>query len=163
MNTKKINLNNNIQINLLDILWKLLIQWRAILIFSIIIGLVASAVRYKKDTANYQIASEADENQDDSEKKLSDSELDNLKKSLSATELNAVETSVFNQQKILTDQKYLDSSILMQVDSQNKHIVYLDYYISGAKPKYSELLCRAYSSRFYDEKVLKNNLGKFQV
>lgn len=156
MNTKKINLNNNIQINLLDILWKLLIQWRAILIFSIIIGLVASAVRYKKDTANYQIASEADENQDDSEKKLSDSELDNLKKSLSATELNAVETSVFNQQKILTDQKYLDSSILMQVDSQNKHIVYLDYYISGAKPKYSELLCRAYSSRFYDEKVLKN-------
>ena len=156
MNTQKISLKNNVQINLIDILWRVLIQWRAILIFSIIIGLAASAVRYEKDLVNYRGASEADENQDDSEKKLSDSQLEKLKKSLKDTELNAVETAVFNQQKILTDQKYLDSSILMQVDSQNKHVVYLDYYISGAKPKYSELLCRSYSSRFYDEDVLKN-------
>lgn len=156
MNTQKIVLKNNIQISLIDIIWKIFMQWRIILLFSIIIGLCVSVIRYENDLVNYHTALSIDKKQNDSDVKLSDSELEKLKKSLKATELNAVETAVFNQQKILTDQKYLDSSILMQVDSQNEHVVYFDYYISGAKPKYSELLCRAYSSRFYDEDVLKN-------
>lgn len=156
MNKQKKDLKNNIQINIVKIFLRILIQWRVIFVFSLIIGLCASGIRYKKDFLKYQTDIVPDVKQDYSEKKLSDSDLDKLKNSITATELNAVETAVFNQQKILTDQKYLDSSILMQVDSQNEHVVYFDYYISGAKPKYSELLCRAYSSRFYDEDVLKN-------
>lgn len=156
MNNQNISIKNYIQVSITNIFWRVLIQWRLILVLSLIIGLGASAIRYKKDLSNYQISLEADSKKNGSEKKITSSEIKKMKKTLSSTELNAVETAVFNQQKILTDQKYLDSSILMKVDSQNEHIVYLDYYISGAKPKFSELLCRSYSNRFYDEDVLKN-------
>lgn len=159
MQTQKNNFKNNVQINFIDIFWRMLIQWRIVICFSIIFGLMVSTAKYEKDLVNYRNALKVNTKQDDSEKELSDSELEQLKKSLTATEFNDVETAVFNQQKIMTDQKYLDSSILMQVDSQNKHVVYLDYYISGAKPKYSELLCRSYSSKFYNKDVL-NGISK---
>lgn len=156
MNTKKNMIKNDVQINLINIFWKMLIQWRVIIIFAFIIGLGISVVKYKKDIINFLAVSREDTKRDNSGKKTSDDELKNIKKSLPESELNAVNMAVFNQQKILTDQKYLDSSILMHVDSQNKHVVYIDYYISGAKPKYSELICRSYSSRFYNKDILKD-------
>lgn len=135
MQTQKNNFKNNVQINFIDIFWRMLIQWRIVICFSIIFGLMVSTAKYEKDLVNYRNALKVNTKQADSEKELSDSELEQLKKSLTATELNDVETAVFNQQKIMTDQKYLDSSILMQIDSQNKHVVYLDYYIRIRSPK----------------------------
>lgn len=155
MNIKKNDLQNNVQINFIDILWKILIQWRAILIFSIIIGLGITSLKYEKDMAAYKIAVDNAESKQ-LNVKLSGKEIAKLQNSLSDAELNTVNTAVFNQQKILTDQKYLDSSLLMNVDSQNEHVVYIDYFLSGAKPRLSELLCRSYSSRFYEDNVLEN-------
>ena len=155
MNIKKINLQKYVQINFIDILWKILIQWRAILIFSIIIGLGITSLKYEKDIAAYKIAVDNAESKQ-LNTKLSKKEIAKLQNSLSDADLNTVNTAVFNQQKILTDQNYLDSSLLMNVDSQNEHVVYIDYFLSGAKPRLSELLCRSYSSRFYEDDVLEN-------
>ena len=155
MQTQRESLKENLELNLADICWKLLMQWRPIIVFSILVALAVSGIKYYKDTATYKTAVQATTEQKTEKTSYSEKDIKKLQDKLSDTELNAVETAVFNQRKILTDQKYLNSSILMQIDSQNKHVVYIDYYISGAKPKFSELLCRSFSSRFYDRDILK--------
>ena len=155
MQTQRESLKENLELNLADICWKLLMQWRPIIVFSILVALAVSGIKYYKDTATYKTAVQATTEQKTEKTSYSEKDIKKLQDKLSDTELNAVENAVFNQRKILTDQKYLDSSILMQIDSQNKHVVCIDYYISGAKPKFSELLCRSFSSRFYDRDILK--------
>lgn len=155
MQTQRESLKENVELNLADIFWKVLMQWRPIIVFSILVALAVSGIKYYKDTATYKTAVQATTEQKTEKTSYSEKDIKKLQDKLSDTELNAVETAVFNQRKILTDQKYLNSSILMQIDSQNKHVVYIDYYISGAKPKFSELLCRSFSSRFYDRDILK--------
>ncbi len=155
MQTQRESLKENVELNLADILWKFLMQWRPVLLFSILVALAVSGLKYYKDAKAYNSAVQATTEQKTKKTSYSEKDIEKLQDKLSDTELNAVETAVFNQRKILTDQKYLDSSILMQIDSQNKHVVYIDYYISGAKPKFSELLCRSFSSRFYDRDILK--------
>lgn len=155
MQTQRESLKENVELNLADIFWKVLMQWRPIIVFSILVALAVSGIKYYKDTATYKTAVQATTEQKTEKTSYSEKDIKKLQDKLSDTELNAVETAVFNQRKILTDQKYLNSSILMQIDSQNKHVVCIDYYISGAKPKFSELLCRSFSSRFYDRDILK--------
>ena len=155
MQTQREKLKENIELNLADIFWKVLMQWRPVLVFSILVALAVSGLKYYKDAKAYNSAEQAATEQKTKKTSYSEKDIKKLQDKLSDTELNAVETAVFNQRKILTDQKYLKSSILMQIDSQNKHVVYIDYYISGAKPKFSELLCRSFSSRFYDRDILK--------
>lgn len=155
MQTQRESLKENVELNLVDICWKLLMQWRPIIVFSLLIALAVSGLKYYKDAAAYKTSVQTVKEQKTKKTSYTEKDIEKLQDKLSDTELNAVETAVFNQRKILTDQKYLDSSILMQIDSQNKHVVYIDYYISGAKPKFSELLCRSFSSRFYDRDTLK--------
>lgn len=155
MQTQRESLKENVELNLVDICWKLLMQWRPIIVFSLLIALAVSGLKYYKDAAAYKTSVQTVKEQKTKKTSYTEKDIEKLQDKLSDTELNAVETAVFNQRKILTDQKYLDSSILMQIDSQNKHVVYIDYYISGAKPKFSELLCRSFSSRFYDRDILK--------
>lgn len=155
MQTQRESLKENVELNLADIFWKVLMQWRPIIVFSILVALAVSGIKYYKDTATYKTAVQATTEQKTEKTSYSEKDIKKLQDKLSDTELNAVETAVFNQRKILTDQKYLNSSILMQIDSQNKHVVCIDYYISSAKPKFSELLCRSFSSRFYDRDILK--------
>ena len=155
MQTKRESLKENVELNLVDILWKVLMQWRPILVFSILVAFAVSGLKYYKDITAYKASVQATTEQKTKKTSYTDKDIEKLQDKLSDTELNAVETAVFNQRKILTDQKYLNSSILMQIDSQNKHVVYIDYYMSGAKPKFSELLCRSFSSRFYDRDVLQ--------
>lgn len=155
MQTQRESLKENVELNLIDICWKLLMQWRPIIVFSLLMALAVSGLKYYKDVSAYKASVQTVKEQKTKKTSYTEKDIEKLKDKLSDTELNAVETAVFNQRKILTDQKYLDSSILMQIDSQNKHVVYIDYYISGAKPKFSELLCRSFSSRFYDRDVLQ--------
>ena len=155
MQTQRESLKENVELNLVDICWKLLMQWRPIIVFSLLIALAVSGLKYYKEATAYKASVQTVKEQKTKKTSYTEKDIEKLKDKLSDTELNAVETAVFNQRKILTDQKYLDSSILMQIDSQNKHVVYIDYYISGAKPKFSELLCRSFSSRFYDRDVLQ--------
>ena len=155
MQTQRESLKENVELNLVDICWKLLMQWRPIIVFSLLIALAVSGLKYYKDAAAYKTSVQTVKEQKTEKTSYSEKDIKKLQDKLSDTELNAVENAVFNQRKILTDQKYLDSSILMQIDSQNKHVVCIDYYISGAKPKFSELLCRSFSSRFYDRDTLK--------
>ena len=157
MQNEKVNLREDAEISLKDILWKILIQWRMILIFSLLTAAGLTCVKYKKDWSEYNAAVENKIDEKKASKQTyTEDELDELKEVLSDAELNAVETAVLNEQKILTDQKYLDSSLLMQLDSQNEHVVYMDYYLSDMESGFSALLCQAFSSRFKDEEVLSN-------
>lgn len=47
---------NTIQIDIVALLKKALIQWRAIIIFAVILGLLVSGLKYIKDLSSYKAA-----------------------------------------------------------------------------------------------------------
>ena len=47
---------NTIQIDIAALLKKALIQWRAIIIFAVILGLLVSGLKYIKDLSSYKAA-----------------------------------------------------------------------------------------------------------
>lgn len=95
-------MNNNdvVEIDLIMIMKKLLLQWKAILIVAIIFGIVGMNVQYAKAV---------------SEAKLAEQEVD-IESLLTEDEIDAVETAVSLNQKITDLETYISSSLLMSVD-----------------------------------------------
>jgi hypothetical protein len=155
MQKKKVNLRKDAEINLGNILWEILMQWKMVLIFSLLVAICLAGLKYVLDKRAFDTAAQTSEEQSENADSYSDEEIEELGNVLTDAERTDVETAVFNQQKIYTDQNYLDSSILMNIDSQNEHILYLEYYITDSDPEISELLCRSYSNRLSDKEILK--------
>ena len=59
MQTQRESLKENVELNLADIFWKVLMQWRPIIVFSILVALAVSGIKYYKETAAYKTAEQA--------------------------------------------------------------------------------------------------------
>jgi hypothetical protein len=95
-------MNNNdvVEIDLIMIIKKLLLQWKAILIVAVVFGIVGMNVQYAKAV---------------SEAKLAEQEVD-IESLLTDDEIDTVETAVSLNQKITDLETYISSSLLMSVD-----------------------------------------------
>ncbi len=95
-------MNNNdvVEIDLIMIIKKLLLQWKAILIVAVVFGIVGMNVQYAKAL---------------SEAKLAEQEVD-IESLLTDDEIDTVETAVSLNQKITDLETYISSSLLMSVD-----------------------------------------------
>ena len=112
MNTRNYQQINNatIEIDLVALLKKLCVQWRAILIFSIIIGLLASGARYVKDMSAYN-ASLSTQNVSGKEAV----ETSGLKQE----EIDAVQQAVSQKRQIQVLTTYMTESEYMNLDAMN--------------------------------------------
>ena len=103
-------------INIRDLLWTLIAAWKFIVLFIIIFSALLGIWKYagdKKSAANAQTI-KADTNITDE---------------LSEEEQQAVEKAKDYQTQIAERQKYLDESILMNLNPYEKNVVVLQYYV----------------------------------
>lgn len=144
---------DEVEIDLLDLLKQCLIQWRVILIFSLICAFGLSGVKYVRDLrSTKQAAAEALEKADagkseaEAEKQLKELEkkAETARLNLSEEEEQAVDGSLTNEEYLLQMDDYMDGSFLMQVDPYNKHVLNLQYYIEGISPEKATILCETY-------------------
>ena len=124
MNTRNYQQINNatIEIDLVALLKKLCVQWRAILIFSIIIGLLASGARYVKDMSAYN-ASLSTQNVSGKEAV----ETSGLKQE----EIDAVQQAVSQKRQIKVLTTYMTESEYMNLDAMNCRQLSILYYIKA--------------------------------
>ncbi|RRF95927.1 MAG: hypothetical protein DUD27_07140 [Lachnospiraceae bacterium] len=166
MQNEQINQNDDeITVNLADIFWKILMQWKAILVFSLIVGLAASGIKFVQDFAAYRSTVQVLSQQTSDTKKskgsekakatYSDAEIKQLQNKLSTSKQNEVENALISMRNVLEDQKNYENSIIMQVDPQREHMLYIDYYITDSSEENSALLCQTYQKLLFNNSYLK--------
>lgn len=102
------------EINLIELFWKVLLNWRQIISVAVLIALMVSGIKYALDSRVYNIRKSTEQ-----------------ENSLSVAEQEQVEDARTMIERIRNYQNYLNESVLMQIDPYNKPVVELQYYVES--------------------------------
>lgn len=116
----------DIEIDLTDLLRRLGIQWKQILICALVFAVLAGGYGYLRDTDSSDVMETAEDAE------LSEEELGNV---MSAVELH---------RDIRMQEEYLENSVLMKADPYHKHRVSMLYSIDGAKSQDIQKITESY-------------------
>lgn len=152
------NNNNNYyipqetEIDLVELMWRMLAQWKAILVCALIMALLVPAAVYLKDTRAYEAAQAAAEeeaaNPVDPEKAI-----EGLLATLKPADRPAVEQALRNDEIIEEKRDYLSNSLLVNLDTDKAATAVVGYMIEGEAVEDSGLrfaLFKGYSAAFGD-------------
>ena len=105
------------EINLIELFWGILFNWRQILCVGIIFAVLLSGVKYVGDTKDYRKAQNAG------------SELEEIE--LTNEEEEEVDSAKKIMERIEEYENYMDNSVYMQLNPYKKHIVELQYFVKS--------------------------------
>lgn len=106
------------EINLSDLIWKLLGSWRLLICMAVIFCILAGGYKFAADTRDIKAAKESKDTQED----VAETELTDL-------EEQAVDQANRLIEQIRQQQEYLENSVLMQIDPNNKNVATMLYYV----------------------------------
>ena len=141
------------EIDLVALLKRVCVQWRAILIFSIIIGLLASGIKYAKDVNAYNASL--------STQKISGKEAVETS-GLKQDEIDAVQQAVSQKKQIKALTTYTTESEYMNLDAMNCRQLSILYYIKADKGSDAADLLAVYNEMLQSDdsvKAIKEAVG----
>ena len=140
------------EMDLKDVAWNLIAQWKLILITALVIGVIVAGLRYSRDKENYRKA--LIEQQPVQESELSGDEIyGEMINSLKEEDRFAVQYLLQLQKLIMNQQDYLTNSIWLS-DPANQRILTLSYYVKGEEGIDLQALCDTYSMNLRKESFL---------
>lgn len=147
------------EINLLEVIWDLLEQWKAVLAVAIMMALLISGMKYSRDLTRYNSAQRAKEEVEQLGK-TPEERIADILKSLPEREVATVEFMVNQNEWIEKEKEYMNNSILMNTNPTNQRTLILDYYISVSDVSDAKMTALVYGYAGYlkDESLL-NNIG----
>lgn len=156
-------MNNNsyqqpeIEINLKEVIWDLLEQWKAIIIVAFLMALFLSGLKFQRDLNTYNTAQQERKRIAQSGK-TAEERIDDVISSLPEDEVATVEFMVNQNEWIETEKEYLNKSILMNTNPVNQRTLMLDYYISMADTTESKMtaLVYGYAGLLKNEKLVNS-------
>lgn len=134
------------EIDLVALLKRLCVQWHAILIFSIIIGLLASGTKYVKDMNAYNASL--------SSQKVSSKEAVETS-GLKQDEIDAVQQAVSQKRQIKALTTYTTESEYMNLDAMNCRQLSILYYIKADKGSDAADLLAVYNEMLQSDDSVK--------
>ena len=123
------------ELDLKELFWRLLKQYKAILIFSLIMAVLLCLAQHFMAVKAYNAAMEADKEKAEQVELSLDEQIDKVLKKIPESERAGVEYLVHGQEWINAQKKYLDESLLMGTDPTNQRVLVLTYAIEGAEEK----------------------------
>lgn len=105
------------EINIIEIFWDVLLEWRRIICFGILFAVLISGMRYFMDIRSYRASLNID--------------LEEAKSELKKEELEKIEDAKLIKSRIDEYEKYQQKSALMQIDPYEKHVLELQYYVKS--------------------------------
>ncbi len=119
------------EVDLRELLWGLLDQWKAVLIVAFVAAALVPAVKLFRDNRSYQAAvKEAEATAQQAE--LPEGEgIEKVLETLSAEDRGAVELLVQQQELVKTQSGYLNNSILLSMDPANQRTLYVRYRLNA--------------------------------
>ena len=154
--------NGQIQtvINVKEIIWNLLEQWKAVIIAAFLMALLVAGAKYAKDMQDYD-AAQAEKKVDQQNTASVEEQIDAVLLALPESERSTVMTIINQNEWIAAEKEYVNNSIVLNTDPTNQRTLVADYYVKPADD--SELLRNSlisgYSSYLKDRKVAEA-LGK---
>ncbi|SFT32910.1 hypothetical protein SAMN02910301_0346 [Lachnospiraceae bacterium XBD2001] len=133
---KYASISDNVTIDLFDYIWNVVSQWKAILIFALIVSVMAMFLQYHSDMKVYN----------NSEKQTMT--VDSLREELNSEQLIGVEFAVRQQLLLEKYQNYMDQSPLLSIDPSQEHVLKTTYVISGCDATTTASLVDAYNALF---------------
>ena len=155
------NTNENLkkyEIDPIALFWSLLSQWKAALVFSIIIALLISSVNYHKNYETYkESVAQAQAEKSNSLSKSIPEQIQSILSSLSEDDQTAVNNALLQTQWMKERTSYLTDSIVMNMDPYNITILSIDYAVKETNnPSDIYLLTKEYSTLFEDVSCLES-------
>lgn len=147
------------EINLREIIWDLLSQWKAVLIAALIMMLLVTGAKYHRDSNAYDAAmqdKEAAQTESTPDERIAD-----ILEALPDDEVATVEYMIKQNEWIETEKEYMNNSILMNTNPANQRTLLLDYFISASDSAESKMtaLMYGYAGYLSNEKLI-NSVGQ---
>lgn len=117
--------NQEREISLKELFWKIVLAWKAWLICGVIFAVLFAGLRYVKDMRSYQVAIESLKSTKGNTAK------DVAETVLTADECQEVQDAKSIQQAMDKSRKYLQESVLMNIDPYQEQSLILQYYIDS--------------------------------
>lgn len=117
--------NQEREISLKELFWKIVLAWKAWLICGVIFAVLFAGLRYVKDMRSYQVAIESLKSTKGNTAK------DVAETVLTADEYQEVQDAKSIQQAMDKSRKYLQESVLMNIDPYQEQSLILQYYIDS--------------------------------
>lgn len=147
-----------VEINLLDVLWNLLSQWKAVAIVAIITALAITGFKFWRDSRSYQTSLANIETQTQQMDLPTNEVLEQALEGLSKDDQAAVELVVQQSQHAAIESKYLEESILMNTDPTHQRTLTLSYLINSSDGINTAALANAYATQLHQDDLL-HDLG----
>lgn len=149
-----INTNQQLlEIDFRELIYKLLSQWKAILIASVIMALLICGMKHTQDVRAYKAGQEAEKIAEQQASIPLDERIAEALAALPAEEREAV--SFLAQEKIwINEQKdYFNNSVLMKTNPSNQRVLKMVYEITGEDAAVMQGLLHNYSLFLYSDEV----------
>ena len=140
-----------VELDIKEAIWKLLSQWKALLLTAVIVALLMGAAAYIKDTRAYESAVEAAKQAEAEQSVSADERLENALSSVTAEDRSVIE-QILRQKRLINEEKeYLDNSIWINTDPMNQRDLKLEYYITINDEADMQALVDAYNACLLQE------------
>lgn len=150
------NVPRAIEIDLIDTMWKLLMQWKAVLLVCIAMALLVPGIKYARDNSAYKDKL-ADKNkaEEESSKPIED-RIDAALKLLPADQREDVLFVVQQQDMVNVQKDYLNNSILLNTDPASQRQLSLKFVLKSESGTDMRTLADAYSTCIRRTSSLEN-------
>lgn len=139
------------EINLKEVMWDLLEQWKAILIVTILMALLVSGAMYCKDMCGYKADIDFKEAQAEITYETTEEHVEAILSDLSDEDHSLVQL-VLQQEAWLDNQtEYFNNSLLLSLDPNAQRQLTISYYLYDANDNSYSTLCDAYISNLKEE------------
>ena len=145
-------MNNNynapraIEIDLKDLMWKLLMQWKAILLVCIAMALLVPGLKYAKDSNTYKAELADKKKAEEEASKPAEGRIDAALKLLPVDQREDVLFVVQQQDMINVQKDYLNNSILLNTDPASQRQLSLKFVLKSENGTDMRTLADAYST-----------------
>lgn len=131
------------EINLKEVVWNLLEQWKAILIVALLMALLVSGAKYVKDSRAYS-AKKAEMDMEAQTDISADERIEEILSALPENERLTAEYLIKQNEWLDAEKDYVGNSILFKTDPTNQRTLILDYFIEETDDSRSVATALAY-------------------
>lgn len=118
-------------VNIRDLVWNLLSQWKAVLIVALIMAVLTTGYKYMSDSKSYEEAKNARNGAEETKTLSADEQIEKILEGFSEEDKNTIEYMVQQKEWVDKQKDYINNSILMNVDPTKQRTIFLDYYIAS--------------------------------
>ena len=152
MQLRNRTMNNNsfqqqiLEVDFKELLWRILAQWKAIVLIALIMAVLVSGIKYTKDSRAYH-AEETSRNEAAEQANIApEKRIADILKDLSAEDTEAIEMVLREQEWLDVQKDYMEDSLFMSIDPANLCVLRLTYDIEGKDSKDVPVILQKYSA-----------------